>query len=568
MRNILARRILIITTSALLVFAITILIAIYTVSRAQAKDNAIILLKLIESSLIDTNTEIELTRFSDAVEGVRITIIDLEGNVISDTQRNDVSNFNNHLDRKEIREALNGEIGSEIRRSESFMEDFLYVAKRIRLSSESSIILRVAVSIKEINVYLYAFLLAASVIFIILSLALYFVSKPIADGFQKPFLLLKNRLEEAASKFEGESSYLPAPVTQYDDLNTALSDIETISLRLKDSLFNSREDKERLNFILENINQGILALSNDGSIKLCNETAKKYFNIQSSKLDDIGHYIKDSKIRDMISGAVSASTSTIFDLPSGGRIFDVRYIPTNLHDIVGILTATDVTSSRNLAKEKQEFFENASHELNTPLASILGYSEAMLLGGKYERKFLETIMRESSMMKSVINDMFIISELETGATTVDTRIDIKKSVEKIVEIYALKASAKNITIKASLATGIILADTDKISEVVSNLIDNAIKYNNEGGKVEIETYTKETKVIFSVKDNGIGIPEEYQSRIFERFFRVDKGRSKLEGGTGLGLAIVKHIVNRYAAELIVKSKLNEGTTITVLFNAV
>ena len=217
-------------------------------------------------------------------------------------------------------------------------------------------------------------------------------------------------------------------------------------------------------------------------------------------------------------------------------------------------------------KYKQEFFTNASHELNTPLSSVLGYSEMLLTEKRYNESFLTTIYDEASRMKLLIEDMLKISEIEESKEIIDEEFDLKSIIEQVVSAALPKAKNKNITLNAYLESCVIFASPKKITEAISNLVDNAIKYTNGGGRVIVRLKPEDGKAVFSVQDTGVGIPEKDHNRIFERFYRVDKGRTKSEGGTGLGLAIVKHVCNHYNAPIKLQSKEGSGTEITIAFN--
>ena len=220
---------------------------------------------------------------------------------------------------------------------------------------------------------------------------------------------------------------------------------------------------------------------------------------------------------------------------------------------------------KDLLRQKQEFFSNAGHELNTPLASILGYAEMMLTSGKFERHFLESIYKEAQRMKLLIADMMTIAELEEKREFADAPLDVKEVADHILNMMAPKAQAKNITLTGDVESVLIVANREKITELVVNLVSNAVKYTNTGGTVTLKVRCENNQAVVSVKDSGIGIAYKHQGRIFERFYRVDKGRSRAEGGTGLGLAIVKHIANHYKAQISLVSAENIGTEVTVAF---
>ncbi|MDR1906201.1 MAG: GHKL domain-containing protein [Clostridiales bacterium] len=568
MKKFVARGITAVTAGALAIFLIAMLFIVDNMNKTAAADNAINILAILEAEIAAENyTTPELYKrlagYAGETDGVRITIIDLNGIVLADTLTDDVSGMENHLDREEIKRALNGETGKAIRKSGSFGSNYLYVAK-LADAGGAQIILRAAVRIKTINSYIYGMLLTVAAVFAALLAAISVLSNLIARTANSPLNLIKDRLDNVLSPKEQRRLIA---LTKYDEINAALLEIDEISVKLNDNMANYRRERQKLDFIIENIAQGVIAVSGDKKINLFNGLAGKYFGIRKESKDYIGAYIRDGEFNDNLDKCIFLNEIKIFDLRGDcGRILEIRFIPVTTGDIAAIIVALDVTERRKLTKEKQEFFLNAGHELNTPLSSILGYSELMLTDGKCELGFVETINKEAGRMKTLISDMLLISGLESQKPVEDRLLNIKEAAERVIISYTPKARAKNIALLNETEDGMIYAEDEMIIELISNLVDNAIKYNYEGGTVHIKTEKTEEKIILTIKDDGIGIPQKYLNRVFERFFRADKGRSRKEGGTGLGLSIVKHIAGRYNAELSLESEEEVGTTVRVVFN--
>ena len=221
------------------------------------------------------------------------------------------------------------------------------------------------------------------------------------------------------------------------------------------------------------------------------------------------------------------------------------------------------------AKSRQDFTANVSHELKTPLTAISGYAELIenhMTGEKKEEYFARQIRRNSDRLLSLINDILALSELEhEGLTQQHAEIDLQELAGECCETMEVPAAGKHIHLIQEGSSAMITGDKNQIHELISNLLQNAIRYNNEGGLVRIVTGKQEGHSFLYVKDNGIGIPEDQQDRVFERFYRVDKSRSRETGGTGLGLAIVKHIAELHHAEILLESAPGKGTKVTVLF---
>ncbi|MFQ5428171.1 MAG: ATP-binding protein [Thermodesulfobacteriota bacterium] len=250
-----------------------------------------------------------------------------------------------------------------------------------------------------------------------------------------------------------------------------------------------------------------------------------------------------------------------------GRCFNIRMVPLGDDGTRNLLIfLRDITEEKRVETIKKDFVANVSHELRTPLASIKGYSETLLdanADGEKQKEFLEIIDRHATRMSRIINDLLILSRLESSAfSLVSDAVDIKELIYSTVKGCLKEAEDREVTIKAELPEVLpsVMGDRDRLEQVVVNLLDNAIKYTSAGGHIIVTAEAQGSEVCVDVTDTGIGIPEDDISRIFERFYRVDKARSRVLGGTGLGLAIVKHIIQGHNGRLDVRSRLGAGST--------
>jgi len=398
--------------------------------------------------------------------------------------------------------------------------------------------------------------------FAITMLAVLLIVPRLAKSVTMPIVMIKKKLENI-----GEDRDSTIILTKHDEINKMLIEIDEVSEKLKSALAQSKSEKLKLDLILENIDEGIIALNKSGLIVSCNKVAEEFFCFRYSEPIEIEKVVKNITVLENIRQAIDKNSLIFYDhTRANGEIFQIRFLPVSLDKISLIIAVQNVTTLRKTAMEKQEFFANAGHELNTPLSSVVGYSEVLLKDKKYNGAFIETIHREALRMKLLIEDMLKISELEEKKVIIDEVIELDKIVAEVTKALLPKAKTKGIKIERQLDKGTMFANYEKITEVVSNLIDNAIKYTNENGEVIVTLKKITNSLVLRVKDNGIGIPQKDLPRVFERFYRVDKARTKQEGGTGLGLSIVKHICNHYNAALELKSKLNQGTAITVTFS--
>jgi two-component system phosphate regulon sensor histidine kinase PhoR len=272
--------------------------------------------------------------------------------------------------------------------------------------------------------------------------------------------------------------------------------------------------------------------------------------------------------------AVGAGTHSAFDIrmADGERVLQAIVSPAGSRTAAGggaIVLITDVTAVRRAEQIRSDFVANASHELKTPLTSIKGFAELMESGiisdPQQSAKCLEHIRKETDRMIGLIDDILKLSELESVVSdTGRSRVGLKLIAQRAADSLDIQAREKGVSVDVTGSTGMLSANPDRMFEVVLNLVDNAIKYNRPGGKVGVDISETDSEVTLRVADTGVGIPEESKERIFERFYRVDKSRSRREGGTGLGLAIVKHITELYKGHITLDSKLGEGTTVTVV----
>jgi len=318
--------------------------------------------------------------------------------------------------------------------------------------------------------------------------------------------------------------------------------------------------------ILGNIGQGVLALDNERRMILCNKRSAddlSFVRVHNALVEEV---ITDLNVLNNIDEAIGKNTFITFDITrEDGEIFELRLLPVNSDAVCLIIVSKNVTDIRKIALEKQEFFANAGHELNTPLSSIIGYSEMLMTGKGDKKEFASVINKEATRMKLLIEDMLKVSELEENKEIAEEIIDFEELLEGVIKSALPRIKEKKIIFLQESDQCYIIANREKIIEVAANLIDNAIKYTHNEGQITIRLRSKDGKVSLRVTDNGKGIPPESLSRVFERFYRVDKDKDE-EGGTGLGLAIVKHICAHYNAPIKLQSKIDLGTRVTIEFN--
>ena len=366
----------------------------------------------------------------------------------------------------------------------------------------------------------------------------------------------------------------PLKVYEYDEITQIASAAHNLAQKIKLTMEEIVTERNKAQYVLNNMSEGLVLCDKNGYVSSMNKVANVVLGCGNVPIGK--HIVNYTRNVDVINGVADAynkgKTVTFdFDAPDGRIISANITRATENSDIGVIMVLIDVTTDRETQKLRQEFFSNASHELKTPITSIQGYSELLTSGMEYppeqKKEFLLRIKKEAQNMTTLINDILMISRLEAG-TTVQSKneFDISLMLDEILLSAKPMIDEQKLKVVCNCPSIIINAEYKRIYELFNNVIINAVKYNKPEGSVNINVNCAGKKLHFNVKDTGIGIPDVSQQRVFERFYRVDKGRSKKIGGTGLGLAIVKHIVNYYKGTVTLRSKLGEGTEIDILIN--
>lgn len=490
----------------------------------------------------------------------RITIISSNGTVLADTSKQ--IDFNdNHSDRKEVIDAMKTGTGINVRYSTTLRKNLMYVAV---YSEKGDCIVRLAVPYNGLSYYaraiVFAIALCIFAAFIIASILAKRLSKSITD----PLAEISNEL----LKIQNNGQLISFQKYGYDEINNIVKSTEILSARIDVQMGLLKEEKRKLDSILYNMNEGLILLDSKEQVIIINKAAGKIINCENMEPGkNILHYTQNLMISDAVTKAIRTAEPSSFDIEVDGKIYMVHVTECNKGAIVLFM---DVTYERESQTIRQNFFSDASHELKTPITSINGYAELLTSGISYsdeqKTEFLNRIKTEANNMTVLINDILMISRMEAGSDGHDNKnianINMSGIIEEVLEAVEPMLVENNIEVETDIDDTVVKADYNHMYNLVNNLVVNAIKYNNPNGKVYITSKRENERYIFAVKDTGIGIPAEYQNRVFERFFRVDKGRSKKVGGTGLGLAIVKHIVSYYNGQIRLKSKIDEGTEIT------
>mgnify|MGYP002511821931 CR=1 FL=1 len=486
------------------------------------------------------------------LKSFRITWIDAEGKVLYDSQ-SDTSQMENHLEREEVREALLHGYGESRRYSATMTQRLLYCAKRL----EDGTVVRLSVTQYTIVSLIFGMGYPIFIVFLVAVLLSVLLAIRLAKKIVKPLNELD--LDEPLSNKE------------YDELSPLLRRIDNQQTQLKRQEEQLHRKQKELDAIVENMKEGMILLNQGGEIVSINPSAKKLLN---TDFDCIGKDIltisRNLELREVIGKALSGETTGKVTMLQGAS-YQVDASPIVSEDSVSgaAVLLFDVTEKEKAEQMRREFTANVSHELKTPLHAISGYAELMQ-SGMVESKdilpFAGKIYTEAQRMIQLVEDIISLSHLDEGAQDMKwEKVELYALAGTVVRSLKPEAEGAGISLKLSGEAAIVEGIPQLLYSIIYNLCDNAIKYNRKGGSVNIDVRPDGAGASVLVKDTGIGIDTEYQERIFERFYRVDKSRSKEVGGTGLGLSIVKHAAKIHDATIELHSIKDEGTEIQIKF---
>ena len=481
----------------------------------------------------------------------RLTWVAHDGTVIFDSHA-DAAAMENHADREEIKEALVSGTGSSARQSSTLTEQTIYEATRLNDGS----VLRISVSRATALVLVLGMLQPIAIVLAIAIALSAWLAHRMAKKVVEP--LNKLNLEK------------PMENEAYEELSPLLHRIHAQQKEIKFQMQTLKRKQDEFEQITGNMKEALVLLDNTGRVVSINPAAKALFGAGASCVGE--DFLTIDRKQNMRLALDEANTQghADFRTKKNGREyqFDLSRIDSDGKNHGMVILAFDITEQVNAEKHRQEFTANASHELKTPLQSIIGSAELMENGIVKEEdipRFIGHIRKEASRLVFLIDDIICLSELDEGAEMPREDVSLRVLSEEVCETLADAAKLKDVSLEVTGDDGVINGVRRLLYEVVYNLCDNAIKYNNQGGQVKVSVSEQQGAVQISVSDNGIGIAPEHQDKVFERFYRVDKSHSKQSGGTGLGLSIVKHAVQYHHGKISVESELNKGTTISILF---
>ena len=515
-------------------------------------DSQVKQLKAELSLVADTVNNIGVEYFENFDSTVfRFTVVDTSGTVLYDTEVN-ASEMENHADREEILEAFKTGPGSSARNSSTLTEKTFYEAVLL----ENGDVLRISVSQLTVGALVIGMMPAISAILLIAAVVALLLSHTMAKKVTEPLMQLD--LDN------------PAENNTYEELTPILTKVYKQHKQIRSQMDALRRKSDEFEQIVSSMSEGLVLLDEHGIVLSMNTAAKKIFAVKKEiKGNDFLLVDRTSKMSKAIWNALEGSHSEYTEERHGSEYqFTINPIVSDDKVLGAVILVFDISDRAFAERNRREFTANVTHELKTPLQSIIGTAELLetgLVKPEDTARFVGNIRKEASRLVNLINDIIRLSQLDEDNEPATEMVDLFDVAKEVVEVLTVSAAKRNITLQITGEPCTIFGVRRYIYEILYNLCDNAIRYNTDNGSVTITVGKEAERTVLSVADTGIGIVPEHHSRIFERFYRVDKSHSKETGGTGLGLSIVKHAVQYHGGKITLESEVGRGTVIRVLF---
>ena len=528
------------------------------------------LLELMDAQSAITEPEALMEQFHAAAPDKRLTIIDTDGTVLADTGA-DASTLEDHNDRPEVALAEATGWGEAVRRSDTLGTSMLYVAKRFA----DGMIGRAAMPLSSINSLAMTSVWGALIASAAALLLAFLLSRRTANRVVAPLSSVGTALKGVLDGKKAPG--LEGPQAD-DELRPILRYIDKLMDQLEGYIQSITAERDKVSLILDCMDEGLILLDEDGKVLAINRAARTLFGFPEGEQEDGALLLTRSRrLREAIHDCQEKHSSIMLDVdaltedarslrlfvsPVSGRQYEGQPVGTSI-------LVSDVTELKKAEGIRSEFTANVSHELKTPLTSIKGFtdmlSSGMVTSPADQKRFITMIGVEVDRLIDLINDILKLSELESVAIDqTEERSAVLDAAHDTASLLEPTAKAAGVTLAVEGESVTVGVPMSRLKELLFNLMGNGIKYSENGGTVTTRVRVEDGKAVISVEDHGIGIPEEDQSRVFERFYRVEKGRARKNGGTGLGLAIVKHITQLYGGTVGLESQVGKGSTFTVI----
>ncbi|HUO86639.1 MAG TPA: ATP-binding protein [Thermoanaerobaculia bacterium] len=567
--------------------------------RVTAGDQLLDVVRAIDRSLaphvgIDRERLQESASQLVAGTSLRITAIAADGRVLADSDRTaaEVGRMDNHAGRPEVAAALASGHGTAVRRSGTTQRRYVYAARAFPDAAGDVYVLRLAQPLDELALVRRQLVeaVAASLVATLLAAALFSL------WLDRRLLRPLARLIDGAVALAAGRRHDRLPVPEQQDLAELATAVNRLTDRLEAQMGAVTAERDHLQAILASMSEGVLVVDGEGRVMLANPEFRRLFALGRGELAGRRplELVRQPELADLVAEALAGEEARREEVEvetdegrrtlslAGAALSARRREPSPSHDDRGddpgrgaVIVARDTSELVRLARMRSDFVANVSHELKTPLTAIRGYSETLRDGALDEaataRRFLDRILDQSRRLELLLDDLLTLSRLESPEAPVERQpIDLRRLLERAVETVASHARQREVELRLEIGDDLptLTGDPHALERLLLNLLDNAVKYNRPGGSVLVGLAAVGSEIEITVADTGIGIPSAALDRIFERFYRVDKGRSRDEGGTGLGLAIVKHVAQSHGGRVEVTSRPGEGSTFRVSLPAV
>jgi two-component system phosphate regulon sensor histidine kinase PhoR len=513
-----------------------------------------------------------------ADSGLRITLIRSDGSVIADSARTDqeLHRMENHAGRPEVQEALARGQGVAVRHSDTTGQTYVYAARSLSDAKGELFVLRLAQPISELQALrgrlAAAMLLAALAAGVAILLTSLWIDRRL-------FQPLERLIAQSRALVKGTVRRVEVP--DEDELAALALALNRLAETAEIQFAAVRDERDHLKAILSSMSEGVLVVAADGRARLLNPAFRRLFDLDEDEMNVTGRRVLElirhpglSHLVDDTLRLGEGQNGQIELLSPERRTLLLASAALAGGERGAVVVARDTTELTRLADMRRDFVANVSHELKTPLAAIRGYAETLRDGALEEpptaRRFTDRILVQCRRLQALLDDLLTLSRLESVASQATERepVDLKAILVRAAEVLSAPARERQVKIEVDAADDVppVPGDPDGLERLVLNLADNAVKYNRPDGCVKLTLFQSDgppETAVLEVTDSGIGIPQDALARIFERFYRVDKGRSREEGGTGLGLAIVKHVAQAHGGQVEVESRIGRGSTFRV-----
>jgi len=504
----------------------------------------------------------------------RVTVVLPDGTVIGDSDE-DYHRMDNHKDRPEIDSAFTGKTGMSTRYSKTLDKELMYVALPIQHHGETVGVVRTSMPVATIELMFNRMKYKIAFIIGIIALGTIIVSYIVSRQLNKP---IKEIIRDVGKFANGELDYRISP-SSTSELGSLADSINIMAAQLDERLRTITEQRNELEAVLSGMVEAIIVVDTDENIIEHNQAAVKYFAGVNNAVKGlhIQEVIRNTKLQKFVQHSLSSNELKEAEITLHGenesilQAHGTQFLNANHESNGAIIVLNDITRLKRLENLRQDFVANVSHELRTPITSIIGFVETLNDGAIEDednrRHFLDIIHKHACRLNAIIEDLLSISRIEQEVKENEIVLkpgNLSKILSNAVFLCRKETNDTKTSIELDSENVTVVCNDALLEQAVVNLIDNAVKYSEPNTSVLVKSYQKSNEVVIEIKDSGCGIPQKDIARIFERFYRVDKGRSRAKGGTGLGLSIVKHIVNAHNGRILVDSALDKGSTFSII----